>query len=144
MKRSVSLGTAILVGCFLSALASAATSQGVWRGEMNCAKLSFTKGPQKVRVVVTIKGSQAFFSRQVWNEDRSAVVGTEEGMGEITQDGEIKLTGRWKSSAADARYTYSAVYSGRLVSGRGRLDGEQIWQFDGKMEKRSCSIGLAK
>src|SRR4249919_3444690 len=64
--------------------------EGKWRGEINCSKLSFTKGPQKVPIEVVVSGVNATFTRKVWNEDSSAVVGTEEGGGEVEAGGAIK------------------------------------------------------
>jgi hypothetical protein len=138
------LAVGLMAICLAVGSASAETYDGLWHGEMSCARLSFTKGPLKVTFDVAIKGVEATFSRKVWNRDRTAIVGTEEGAGQVAQTGLIKLSGVWSSSEAKPRYAYTASYSGQLSSGRGRLVGEQIWKFDGKTEKRSCSIDIRR
>jgi hypothetical protein len=118
--------------------------EGKWLGEMSCAKLSFTKGQQKVPIEVVVSGSKATFARKVWNQDNSAVVGTEEGAGEVDAGGAIKLSSEWRSSAPNPRYTFSASYAGNLKSGVGSLKGTQVWRFGGNTENRACSIPLKR
>jgi hypothetical protein len=118
--------------------------EGTWKGEMSCAKLTFTKGPQKVPIEVMISGRSATFSRKVWNQDSSAVVGTEEGTGEVSPAGAIKLDSEWRSAGAIAQYTFKASYTGHLKRGVGSLSGTQEWKFNGKTENRPCSISLKR
>ncbi len=115
---------------------------GTWRGTLSCAKLSFTRGPQKVPLDVTVSGTTASYSRQVYNRDNTAVVGTEEGTGTVGADGAINLKSSWKGAGPNPRYTFTASYSGTLAKGSGNLKGVQIWSFDGKTENRACSITL--
>ena len=124
--------------------AAAQGFEGKWRGEMSCSKLSFTKGPQKVPMEVIVSGSNATFARKVWNEDNSAVVGTEEGGGEVEAIGAMKLSSEWRFAAANPRYTFSGSYAGNLKSGVGSLRGTQVWKFDGKTENRTCLISLKR
>jgi hypothetical protein len=111
---------------------------------MRCAKLSFTKGPQKVPVEVLVSGGKATFARKVWNEDNSAIVGTEEGGGELGAGGSIALSSEWKATGAKPRHTFRASYAGKLKGRAGSLKGTQVWVFDGKTEERECSISLKR
>jgi Skp family chaperone for outer membrane proteins len=115
---------------------------GMWRGTLSCAKLSFTRGPLKVPLDVTIQGTSASYSHKIYNQDYTAVIGTEEGSGTVGADGAINLSAVWKSAGPYPRYTFTASYSGTLSKGAGSLQGTQIWRFDGKTENRSCSITL--
>jgi hypothetical protein len=124
--------------------AFAQSFDGAWKGEISCAKLSFTKGPLKVPMDLTVSGGKATYSRDVLNADGSRIVGTEEGTGTVAADGAISLTAIWKSAAEKPRYTYTASYSGNLSGDRGSLRGTQIWSFDRKTEDRSCSITLRR
>jgi len=113
---------------------------GTWRGTLTCGKLSFTKGTQRVPLTVTVSGGSARFTRQVYNPNNTAVVGTEEGSGTVSADGAISLSSTWKSPTG--RSSYTASYSGKLAKGGGSLRGTQAWTLDGKGENRSCSIVL--
>jgi hypothetical protein len=131
--------------CLLAATIVGAASEnfnGTWHGTLTCAKLSFTKGTQKVPIDVTVSGTSASFSRKIYNRDNTAVVGTEEGTGTVGADGAIKLTSSWKGGGPNPKYAYTASYSGTLSKGSGSLKGTQIWHFDGKTENRACSIAL--
>jgi hypothetical protein len=122
--------------------AAAENFDGTWRGTFSCAKLSFARGAQKVPINVTISGTSATYSHQVYNQDNTAVVGTEEGTGTVAADGAINLSSVWKSAGPSPRYTFTASYRGALSKGTGNLRGTQIWSFDGKTENRACSITL--
>lgn len=124
-------------------VASAQSFDGTWRGDMTCAKLSFTKGPQRVPIELVISGGAATFARKVWNQDRSAIVGTEEGSGTVAATGAVTLSAVWKS-AVTGRYTFTASYEGRLAARSGQLNGRQVWMVDAKSENRNCSIALKK
>ncbi len=125
-------------------MAMAQSFDGSWHGQITCAKLSFTKGTQKVAMTMTVSGGQATYSRQVYNKDNTAVVGTEEGTGPVASDGAIKLTATWKSPKADPKYTYTASYSGTMTGNAAQLRGTQVWTYEGKSEDRACSIALSK
>jgi hypothetical protein len=112
--------------------------------EMSCAKLSFTKAPQKVPIEMTVSGSHVSFARKVWNQDNSAIVGSEEGRGEIGTKGSLKLFSEWKSAGTHVRYTFHASYIGTLMLGVGLLSGRQVWTANGQTEDRACSISLKK
>lgn len=138
------LGSSIGVLAIVCTTGAAAQSvDGTWRGEMTCAKLSFTKGSQRVPFEMTVKGGAATFARKVWNQDRSAIVGTEEGGGTVSAAGTAALSAVWKS-AGTARYTYTASYEGKLAGRGGRLGGRQVWTVVGKTENRDCTINLKK
>lgn len=124
--------------------AAAETPDGTWRGEMNCAKLSFTKGSQKVPVEVVVSGRSVTLARKVWNQDNSSVVGTEEGSGEVDANGEIKISSVWKSTGATPRFAFTASYLGRLQIDVGSHSGTQVWTFDGRTENRVCSVSLKR
>lgn len=117
---------------------------GSWHGQITCAKLSFTKGAQKVPMTMTVSGGQATYSRQVYNKDNTAVVGTERGNGSVASDGAIKLTATWKSTKADPKYTYTASYRGGSTASAAHLSGTQVWMYEGKTENRACSIVLSR
>jgi hypothetical protein len=119
-----------------------ATVRRTWRGQITCAKLSFTKGTQNAAMVLTVSGDRATCSRQVYNRDNTAVVGTEEGSGTIASDGAITLTAIWKSP--NSKYSYTASYRGTLTRNVARLRGTQVWTSNGKRENRNCSIALRK
>jgi hypothetical protein len=84
----------------------------------------------------------ATYSREVYNQDNTALVGTEEGSGTVTTEGAINLSSVWKSAGSDAHYTFTASYSGTLSKATGSLRGTQIWSFDVKTENRGCLITL--
>jgi hypothetical protein len=148
--KSLSISPPLGVACVAAAWtfsASPAIGQsidGMWRGEISCAKLSFTKGPLKIPIDVAVSGTVAVFSKNVLNADGSAIVGTEEGEGTIAGNGQIRLTSTWSSADPNPRYTFTASYSGILAGKSGNLRGTQIWSFDGKTENRSCSIALKR
>jgi hypothetical protein len=131
--------------CLLAATFVGATAEsvgGTWKGTLNCAKLSFTKGPQKVPISLTVSGTSVSYSRDIYNRDNTAVVGKEEGTGTVGADGAISLTSAWKGAGPNPKYTYTASYSGKLAKGNGNLKGTQIWSVEGKTENRECSIAL--
>ncbi len=130
----------VLMGLVMPA--RAAPLDGKWKGEITCAKLSFTKGTLKVPMEMTVADGKATYSREVTNADGSRIVGTEEGAGTVAADGTISLAATWKSATEGARYNYTASYAGKLSSGQGKLSGTQVWTFDGKTENRSCAIAL--
>jgi hypothetical protein len=135
---------AALLACLLAGTASAQSFDGTWRGELSCAKLSFTKVGQKVPIELVVSGGKVAFQRQVWDQKNVAVVGTESGAGEIAANGAITLTGAWQAASPQARYTYTSSYRGNLSGTSGRLDGVQIWVVDGATETRACSIQLKR
>ena len=141
------LGALIAVLSWLEPMATGMAAEpldGIWRGEMNCAKLSFTKGSQKVPVEVVVSGRSVTFARKVWNQDNSSVVGTEEGSGEVDANGEIKISSVWKSTAAKPRFAFTGSYVGRLQMSVASLTGTQVWTFDGRIENRVCSVSLKR
>jgi hypothetical protein len=143
-KRLLSIVACAGAAWVLSGSPSFAQSHdGTWHGEIACAKLSFTKGPQKVPMTMTVSGNSATYTRQVYNKDNTAVVGTEEGTGTIAGD-QITLSAKWNSARANPRYTYTASYSGAVTGTAANLRGTQVWSFDGKTENRSCTIALKR
>jgi hypothetical protein len=139
--RLVGAGAACLLAATIVG-AAAESFDGTWRGTLGCAKLSFTKGPQKVPISLTVSGTSVSYSRDIYNRDNTAVVGKEEGSGTVGTDGAIKLTSAWKGVGPNPKYTYTASYSGSLAKGSGNLKGTQIWSVEGKTENRDCSIAL--
>ncbi len=123
-------------------VAAAQSFDGTWKGQMTCAKLSFTKGTQKVAMTLTVSGGKATYSRQVYNRDNTAVVGTEEGTGTIARNGAIALAATYKGP--NPKMTYSASYSGTMRGNAADLSGTQVWTYDGKTENRKCSIALKR
>jgi hypothetical protein len=145
IKRLLSILVCAGAAWTLSALPSFAQSRdGTWRGEFACAKLSFTRGPQRVPMTVTVSGSSVNSTRQIYNQDNTAVVGTEEGSGTVGSDGHITLSAKWSSAGPNPRYTYTASYSGTIAGNAANLRGTQVWRFDGKTENRSCTIALKR
>jgi hypothetical protein len=135
----------VIVGWLGSApVAMAQSFNGTWSGQITCAKLSFTKGTQKVPMTLTVSGDQATYSREVYNKDNTAVVGTEEGTGVIASNGAITLTSTWKSTGANPKYNYTASYSGTISRNAANLRGAQVWKFDAKTENRDCTIALKR
>jgi hypothetical protein len=115
MRRLISFPACVLVLSVASALpASAQGNDGTWKGQITCAKLSFTKGTQKVPMTMTVAGDKATYERQVWNPDKTAVVGTEAGSGTVDASGAIKLSATWKGVKENPRWTYTASYSGAI------------------------------
>jgi len=137
----VGLGAAGLLAATIVG-ATAEAFDGTWHGTLSCAKLSFTKGPQRVQLDVTVSGASVSYSRDIYNRDNTAVVGKEEGTGSVAADGAITLTSAWKGVGPNPRYTYTASYKGSLSKCNGNLKGIQVWQVDGKTENRDCSIAL--
>lgn len=127
-----------------AAPAMARSFDGTWHGRMTCAKLSFTKGPQHVRFDLTVANSKASFARKVYNQDNSAVVGSEEGSGPVAGDGTIKLTATWKAAKADSKYSYTATYTGKLSAHAAHLSGTQVWTHAGKHEDRRCTVAFTR
>jgi hypothetical protein len=125
--------------CLLHTPATAEDFDGKWTGTINCTKLSFTKGPFKVPMEMTVDKGAASYVRDVYNKDGAQVVGTEEGTGKLT------LTATWKSTIERARYTYAASYSGTVAAKSASLKGTQVWKsVDGKTENRACTIALKR
>jgi hypothetical protein len=104
--------TSIAAGCWTLAGPAAAAEgfDGKWKGTISCAKLSFTKGPFKVPIDMTVDKGAASYVRDVYNRDGSRILGTEEGTGTIGDGGKLTLTGTWKATEERPRYTYSASY----------------------------------
>jgi hypothetical protein len=144
-NKRLSIATSVGVAWALSGSSSFAQSHdGTWQGQIACAKLSFTKGPQKVPMTMTVSGNSATYTRQVYNQDNTAVVGTEEGTGTIAGDGQITLSAKWNSARTNSRYTYTASYSGTMTGSAANLRGTEVRSFDGKTENRSCTISLKR
>ena len=88
MKRiQIVFLTSIAACCLPQAPATAEDFDGKWSGTINCAKLSFTKGPFKVPMDMTVDKGAASYVRDVYNKDGTQVVGTEEGTGTIGDGG---------------------------------------------------------
>jgi len=131
--------------CLLHTPATAEDFDGKWTGTINCAKLSFTKGPFKVPMEMTVDKGAATYVRDVYNKDGTQVVGTEEGTGTIGDGGKLTLTGTWKSTIERPRYTYTASYSGTVAAKSASLKGTQVWKsVEGKTENRACTIALKR
>jgi hypothetical protein len=137
--------TSVAAGCVLQAPSAFAEGfDGKWSGTISCAKLSFTKGPVKTAMEMTVDKGAATYSRQVYNADGSRIVGTEEGTGTIGDGGKLTLAATWKSAAEKPRYTYTASYAGTISGKSANLKGTQVWSFDGKTENRACTITLKR
>jgi hypothetical protein len=136
--------TAIAASCCLLHTPAAAAEgfDGKWSGTFSCAKLSFTKGPLKVAMDVTVANGVATYARDVLNADGSRIVGTAEGTGTIGADGKVTLSETWKSADERPRYTYTASYEGSFKGNAANLKGTQVWSFDRKTENRACTIAL--
>jgi hypothetical protein len=87
-------GTAVRALAVCSAVFCVTTSDrvlaqafdGAWTGEMSCAKLSFTRGPLKVPIDLTVSGGMATYSKDVLSADGSRIIGTEEGTGTVAAE----------------------------------------------------------
>ena|SRR5215471_10031037 len=142
-KRLVSIVVCVVAACAFAPLPSFAQSyDGIWKGQVTCAKLSFAKGTQKVPLTMTVSGASATYTRQVYDRDNTRVVGTEEGSGTVSGNGEIKVSAKWASP--NGKFAYTATYSGSLKGSSGSLRGTQVWNVEGKSENRSCSISLSR
>jgi hypothetical protein len=146
MTRKCRCMTAFAIVAWLSSapVAMAQSFDGTWKGQITCAKLSFTKGTQKVPMTLTISGAQATYSRDVYNRDNTAVVGKEEGTGMIASNGIFTLISTWKSAGANPKYSYVASYSGTINRNVANLRGTQVWKYDRKAENRDCTIALKR
>jgi hypothetical protein len=137
--------TSIVAGCWVQTpLALAEGFDGKWSGTFSCAKLSFTKGPLKVPMDMTVASGAATYSRDVLNADGSRIVGTAEGTGTIGADGKITLSETWKSADERPRYTFTASYAGTVSGNSANIRGTQVWSFDRKTENRACTITLKR
>jgi hypothetical protein len=137
----------LVLAPWLGLIAGPATAQsfdGKWSGTLRCDALSFTIGPLRVPLEMTVSGGRASYEREVLNAQGSAVVGTEEGTGTVDHDGNIVLSAVWKSAAQVGRISYTARYAGRLSSTSGSLNGTQVFTVDGKVENRPCTIALMR
>jgi hypothetical protein len=136
----------IAASCWTLPAATAAEGfDGKWTGTISCAKLSFTKGPFKVPMDMTVEKGAATYVRDVYNRDGTQVVGTEEGTGTIGDGGKLTLTGTWKSTIERPRYSYTASYEGSFKGNAANLKGTQVWKsVDGKTENRACTIALKR
>ena len=145
MKRiQIVFLTSIAACCLPQAPATAEDFDGKWSGTINCAKLSFTKGPFKVPIDMAVDKGAVTYARDVYNRDGTRVVGTEEGKGTIGDGGKLTLTATWKSTEERPRYTYTASYDGSFKGNAANLKGTQVWSFDGKTENRACTIALKR
>ena len=143
MGRFISLPVFVLCVSFASSMpAFSQNNDGTWKGQITCAKLSFTKGTQRVPMTMTVAGEKVSYERQVYNRDNTAVVGTEEGTGTFDKSGTIKLSATWKSRREIPRFTYTATYSGSIKGNAASLSGTQVWSVEGKPENRKCTITL--
>ena len=146
MKRiHIFFVTPLVACCLLKTVAMAADDfDGKWTGTINCAKLSFTKGPFKVPMEMKVDKGAATYVRDVYNKDGTQVVGTEEGSGTIN-GGKLTLTATWKSAQERPRYSYTASYSGTISAKAANLKGTQVWKsVDEKTENRACTIALKR
>jgi hypothetical protein len=145
MKRiHILFVTSIASCCLLQTPVAAEGLDGKWTGTINCAKLSFTKGPFKVPMDMTVEKGAATYVRDVYNKDGTQVVGTEEGTGTI-DGGKLTLSATWKSTQERPRYSYTASYSGTISATAANLKGAQVWKsVDGKTENRACTIALKR
>src|ERR1700746_1823525 len=117
----------IAASCWTLPAATAAEGfDGKWTGTISCAKLSFTKGPFKVPMDMTVEKGAVTYVRDVYNADGSRVVGTEEGTGKSGDGGKLTLTATWKSPQERPRYTYTASYSGTVAAKSANLKGTQV------------------
>jgi hypothetical protein len=136
--------TSIAAGCLLQTPAAADDFDGKWTGTINCAKLSFTKGPFKVPMEMTVDKGAASYVRDVYNKDGTQVVGTGEGTGTIGEGGKLTLTGRGSPpSSGRATPTRRPI---RARSRRSpRASKARMWKSaDGKSENRACTIALKR
>jgi hypothetical protein len=138
--------TSIAATCWMLHAPSAMAQgfDGKWTGTFSCVKLSFTKGPLKVPIEMTIANGAVTSTRDVLNADGSRIIGTEEATGTVGADGKITLTATWKSADEKPRYTYTASYAGTIAGKSANLKGTQVWSFDRKTENRSCTIALKR
>ena len=146
-RRQFIFVTAIVASCCLLHTPAGAADDfdGKWSGTISCAKLSFTKGPFKVPMEMTVEKGAAAYIRDVYNKDGTQVVGTEEGTGTTSDGGKLTLTGAGKSTIERPRYTYTASYSGAVAAKSANLKGTQVWKsVDGKTENRACTIALKR
>jgi len=142
-KRLVSVVVCAAAACaFASSQSLAQSYDGTWKGQVSCAKLSFTKGTQQVPLTMIVSGASATYTRQVYDRNNTRVVGTEEGSGTVSGNGEIKVSTKWASP--NGKFAYTATYSGTLKGSSGSLHGIQVWNVEGKSENRSCSISLSR
>jgi hypothetical protein len=131
--------------CLLQAPAAMAESfDGKWTGTFSCVKLSFTKGPLKVPIDMTVANGVVTSTRDVLSADGSRIISTVEGTGTIGADGKITLSETWKSAGERPRYTYTASYAGTVSGNTANIRGTQIWSFDRKTENRACTITLKR
>ena len=74
----------LVLGATLGAMPAAAEPfDGTWSGTLSCAQLSITIGPLRVPLQLTVSHGRASYSRHVLNQQGTAVVGSEEGMGTV-------------------------------------------------------------
>jgi hypothetical protein len=138
--------TVIAANCWvLHAPAAAAEGfDGKWTGTFSCAKLSFTKGPLKVPMDITVANGAVTYARDLLSADGSRIISTVEGTGTIGADGKVTLSETWKSADEKPRYTYTASYEGSFKGNAANLRGTQVWSFDRKTENRACTIALKR
>ena len=137
--------TSIAICCVIKKPAAAESFDGKWTGTINCAKLSFTKGPFKVPLEMTIEKGAVTYIRDVYNKEGTQVVGTEEGSGTIGDGGKLTQTATWKSTQERPRYSYTASYAGTIAAKSANVKGTQVWKsVDGKTENRACTIALTR
>lgn len=139
---SIKLACGLAVAAIMLAPAGAAAevAAGTYSGTLNCAKLPFTKGPQRAALKIQVSGGQASYTRSVGNEDNSITVGSESGSGTIAADGSVTLSGSWRGQ----RNSFSATYAGKIGASGGKLSGRQNWSYNGQSYTRPCSITLAR
>jgi hypothetical protein len=137
--------TWIAATCWMHTLAAAAEGfDGKWTGTFSCAKLSFTKGPLKVPMDITVANGAVTYARDVLSADGSRIISTVKGTGTIGADGKITLSETWKSADERPRYTFTASYAGTVSGNSANIRGTQVWSFDRKTENRACTIALKR
>lgn len=128
---------ALAAGAIWIAAATPAAAQvrnAVYRGTLVCTPLPFLKGHLRAAMEVTVKGAAAEYTQPVINAEKGTLIGTEKGRGTI-EGRTIRLAGSWSGD----RQSFEATYNGTFVRRAARLTGTQVWTFEGKTYKRTCS-----
>jgi hypothetical protein len=137
--RKMTVAAAIMVQAVVLLPASAQTPDGAYRGTLNCAKLSWTKGPlTNEPVSVAIANGKITYSRTLYGADRSMVIGQESGTGTLGRDGVIELSGGSNGGLGNLK----ATYRGKVVDGAVTMIGSQEVSYQGNTEIRACTLQL--
>jgi hypothetical protein len=128
---------------------SQAATKVTYTGMLVCTESDLTKTGVHAKMTVTVNGTQAQYSRDVYSDTGRGIVGQETGVGAVAENGDVTLKGEWQSagirkSTGQPVWDIQGTYTGNLGADGGSLAGESVSTVNGEVYTRKCSVTLAK